>query len=364
MYTALILYALVALLFSFLCSLWESVLLSISPSYTRVQLDAGGPTGQRLAAFQANIDRPLAAILTLNTFANTIGAVGVGREASRIWADHHPMITSLGVPVAMTVAILLLAEILPKTIGANNWRIFAPFTVASLTVLIRLLAPAIWACQLITRAVNRDEKSVFTRSDFLAMAQIGSQEGHLDSTEAQVIRNLLDFKTVKARDIMTPRTVVVTAPEEMTLRDFYDQQEELVFSRVPICQGGEKDLVTGYVLKDHVLEEMVDGEEAKPLKALRREIIAIDENFGILNLFNDFLRKREQIAVVIDPFGGMAGIVTMEDVVETLLGTEIVDETDGDVDMQALARLRWKNRFKKAEVKKAIPHEGAAPPAR
>lgn len=365
MYTALFAFAAVSLVISFLCSMWEAVLLSISPAYTQTKINEGGRTGDLLREFKENIDRPLAAILTLNTFAHTIGAIGVGQEAGKIWGELSPAMTGFVVPIGMTAAILLLSEIVPKTIGASNWRTLAPFTVRCLSFIVVLLSPILWICQLITRVFNTDEnRSVFSRSDFLAMAQIGSQEGHLDTTESHVIHNLLNFKNIRAKDIMTPRTVAVTASEDMTLREFYDIQEELVFSRVPVWQDDEKDIITGYVLKDHVLEEMVEGQEDKPLKSLKREIIVVEESYGILDLFNDFLQKREQIALVVDPFGGMSGIVTMEDIVETLLGAEIVDETDGEVDMQAFARKNWRNRFKKAEIKKAHPHDlppGSAP---
>ncbi len=353
MYTALIAFALVTLIVSFLCSMWEAVLLSISPSYTHIKLNEGGRVGLLLEEFKLNIDRPLAAILTMNTFAHTIGAVGVGQQAAMIWTNSNPFMTGVVVPLGMTMAILLLSEIVPKTIAASNWRALAPFTVRSLALLILILSPIVWLCQIITKAFSQEgEKSVFSRSDFLALAEIGSQEGHLDTTESKFIQNLLNFKTFVAKDVMTPRTVAVTASEDMTLREFYDIQEELVFSRVPIWQDGEKDIITGYVLKDHVLEELVEGEEDKPLKSLKRDIIVVEEDYGILDLFNDFIQKREQIALVVDKFGGMSGIITMEDIVETLLGAEIVDETDDEVDMQALARKNWRNRYRKTEIKR------------
>ena len=356
MYSALIAFASLALVVSFLCSLWESVLLSISPSYVQIKLNEGGRVGLLLEQFKANIDKPLAAILTLNTAAHTVGAVGVGAQAAVIWGGTQPYIAAIVVPIVMTLLILLLTEIVPKTIGATNWRVLAPFTVRCLSFIITALYPVILVCQMVTRRFGGDEnRSVFSRSDFMAMAQIGSQEGHLDTTESRFIQNLLNFKTFKAKDIMTPRTVAVTASEDMTLREFYDIQEELVFSRVPVWQGEERENITGYVLKDQVLEEMVEGEEDKPLKTLRRDILVVGEDYGILDLFDDFIQKREQIALVVDEFGGMLGVVTMEDIIETLLGAEIVDETDDEVDMQALARKNWRDRFRKAEIRRGNP---------
>ena len=318
----------------------------------QIQLNENGRIGAILQSFKENIDRPLAGILTLNTIAHTVGAIGVGQEATKLWAESSPLITGLAVPAAMTAAILVLSEIIPKTIGATNWRALAPFTVRSLQFVLFALAPIIWICQLVTRLFNAEkEKSVFSRLDFLALAQIGSQEGHLNETEGKFIHNLLHFKNYKARDIMTPRTVLVAAPQDLTAREFYDMQDELIFSRIPVRESQTNETITGYVLKDEVLEFLIDGEPDKLLKDMKRNIITVQENYNIFRLFNDFIEKREHIALVMDDFGGTAGIVTMEDVIETLLGAEIVDETDKIVDLQDMAKRRWKNRYKQRIAK-------------
>lgn len=345
MYTALIAFFLVSLIFSFLCSLWEAVLLSISPSYMQIQQEKGGAIGEILQSFKKNIDQPLAAILSLNTVAHTVGALGVGQEAAKIWADTNPYITSFVVPAIMTTAILVLSEIIPKTIGATHWRALAPFTTRSLRLLIIGLKPIVIICQAITRIFSpQKNESVFSRSDFMAMAQIGSQEGHLDPVETNLIQNLLHFRRYKAKEIMTPRTVLVTASKSMKLQEFYDFQEELTFSRIPLKESPENESIIGYVLKDEVLEGLVEGEGDKVLNDFRREIITVDESYGIFPLFNEFIKKREHIAVVVDEYGGTSGIITMEDIVETLLGAEIVDETDIIVDMQEMAKRQWKSR--------------------
>ncbi len=348
MFTALIAFFMVSIIISFLCSLWEAVLLSISPSYMQIKLNEGGTIGRILQDFKKNIDRPLAGILTLNTIAHTVGAIGVGQEATKIWADGNPIITGFIVPAIMTAAILIFSEIIPKTIGATNWRFFAPFTVRCLDIVLKVISPIIWLCQLVTKMFNSDkEKSVFSRTDFLAMAQIGSQEGALDESETRFIHNLLHFKNYKAREVMTPRTVAVSAPQNMTAREFYDLQEELVFSRIPLREDQEQENIVGYVLKDDVLEHLIDDDKDKPLSHFKREIISVTESYSIFQLFNDFIQRREHIALVVDDFGGMSGLVTMEDIVETLVGTEIVDETDKIVDMQDMAKKQWKNRYKK-----------------
>ena len=355
MYSTLIAFFTFSIVFSFLCSLWEAVLLSISPSYMQVKVNEGDKIGIILKGFKENIDRPLAAILTINTVAHTAGAVGVGQEATKIWAESSPMVTGLFVPIVMTAAILILSEIIPKTIGANNWRSLAPFTVRSLDILLKITYPVIIFCQLISKMFNPSKaNSIFNRTDFLAMAQIGSQEGTLDETENKFIHNLLHFKNYKAKDVMTPRTVAVSAPQNMTARKFYDLQDELVFSRIPLRESQNHENIVGYILKDEVLEHLIDDEADKELSQFKREIISIPENYGIFQLFNDFILKREHIALVVDDFGGMSGIVTMEDIIETLLGAEIVDETDKIVDMQEMARKQWKSRYKKMTTPQKI----------
>ncbi len=357
MISTLVGFLLGSLILSSLCSVWEAVLLSISPSYMQVKLNEGGKVGIILQRFKENIDRPLAGILTLNTIAHTVGAIGVGQEATKIWADQSPWITGLAVPLLMTAAILLLSEIVPKTIGAVNWRKLAPFTAHSLNFTLIVLAPIVWLCQLLTKAFNTGEKSVFNRSDFLAMAEIGSQEGQLDQTESKFIYNLLHFKNYHAKEIMTPRTVMVSAPQEMMARTFYEMQDELIFSRIPLREQAHSETIVGYVLKDEVLEHLIDDQQDKPLSEFRRSILTIPDSFSIFQLFNDFIAQREHIALVVDEFGGVSGLVTMEDVIETLLGAEIVDETDIAVDMQDMAKRKWRSRNRKGREN---PREGTA----
>ena len=342
MYTLLIVFFGVSIVFSFLCSIWEAVLLSITPSYTQTMVSEGGELGRTLEAFKANIDRPLAAILTLNTIAHTAGAIGVGAQATAIWGAS--VISTAVVPVVMTLAILILSEIIPKTIGANYWRELAPFTVKSLNLILVVLAPLVFVTQLITKALKKDkEASVLSRADFTAMAELGEREGVFDEGESTILKNLLRFDTVLAEHVMTPRTVVVAGDQSMTVRAFHDTHPRLRFSRVPVFEGS-LDKVSGYVLKDAVLRALVDGEDDTPLSALRRDIAAVNESYPIPQLFEHFTMRREHLALVVDEFGGTAGIVSMEDVIETLIGVEIVDEQDGSSDMQALARRRWEER--------------------
>ncbi len=343
MYSMLIIFFLLSITFSFLCSIWEAVLLSITPAHTQQLVQQGGELGESLQSFKENIDRPLAAILTLNTIAHTVGAIGVGAQASLIWGAS--IMATLIVPVVMTLAILLLSEIIPKTIGANFWKELTPFTVRSLNFVIKALAPLVMLSQMITRMLKKDKSaSVLSRADFTAMANLGSQQGVLKDSETHLLKNLLKFDNVRVQDVMTPRTVVVASDESKTLVDFHNQHPDLRFSRIPIYQE-KPDNVTGYILKDEMLATLLKEPDAStPMSSLRRDIIAVSDDFPILSLFTRFIETREHIALVLDQFGGTAGIVTMEDVIETLLGIEIVDELDHTVDMQALARKRWQQR--------------------
>ena len=348
MISLLLLFFAIAIITSFLCSLWEAVLLSITPSYAQIQLQKGNRLGHRLQSFKDDIDRPLAAILTLNTIAHTVGAIGVGDQAARIWVDANPLITGLAVPATMTLAILVLSELIPKTLGANHWQSLAPITASCLEFIIRSLGPLVWLSQMITRKLkNKDVSSAFTRSDFVAMADIGAQDGVFEQRESEIISNLLKFRSIQAKDVMTPRTVVRSAPATETFEEFFESHREQRFSRIPVYENESRDQVVGYVLKDQVLESILDGKATDPLISLKREIIAVPVDYPILELFNRFLSEREHIALVVDEFGGMDGIVTMEDVIETLLGVEIVDESDQTVDMQVLARRSWERRARR-----------------
>ena len=347
MITVLIAFFLIAIVTSFLCSLWEAVLLSISPAYARLAADEGRTTGKHLQTFKQNIDRPLAAILTLNTIAHTVGAIGVGQQATMIWADANPLITGLVVPAVMTLAVLILSEIVPKTIGANQWQRLAPFTVMSLRLIIVLLYPLVWACQFITRRMNHgDNASVLTRSEFLALAEIGEKDGVFEAGETSIIENLLRFRDITAQDVMTPRMVVKIAVQEDTVDDFLAANADgpLQFSRIPVHRRDSSEDITGYVLRNQILELKIRNAGDTPLAEIRRPLRAVDETSALPELYDWFVSNREHIALVMDSYGGMSGIVTMEDVIETLLGLEIVDESDSVTDMQALARRNWEKR--------------------
>ena len=348
MYNLLIIFSTLAIVVSFLCSLLEAVLLSITPSYAQLKLQEGGPIGRQLEKFKSNVDRPLAAILTLNTIAHTVGAIGVGDQAAKIWSDTNPMMTGVIVPTVMVLGILILSEIIPKTLGANHWQKLVPFTVATLKVIIFMLYPLVWVSQIITRVLKKDKsQSVFSHSEFLAMAEIGVTEGAVEKQDSEIIGNLLRMQKVRVKDIMTPRIVVRLAPEDQSIKDFYKLAGELPFSRIPLYEGSENEHISGYCLKSEVLESLVLGGGDEALSTIKRVIHAVHESLPLKDMFDHFLEKREHIALVVDEYGGMEGIVTMEDVMETLLGMEITDESDDTVDMQVLARKNWEKRARR-----------------
>ena len=351
-----------SILFSFLCSILEAVLLSITPAYVGIQEQTDSHIAADLVRFKDDIDRPLAAILTLNTIAHTVGAIGVGSQAALIFGES--MLEIAGVPIIslealiagmMTLAILIFSEVIPKTIGANKWEALTPFTIASLKIMLVVLAPLVWTSQYITRHLKKDkDKPVLSRTDFLAMAKLGTESGVLEESEQTIIHNLLRFSKVLVKDVMTPRIVVNTASEEITVREFQNVNSNLPHSRIPVYRE-KNDNITGYVLRDDILLNLAETQDHVLLKALRRDIVVVHRTVPIPDLLDTFLIKKEHMALVVDEFGGMEGIVTMEDIIETLLGLEIVDESDNETDMQALARSNWERRAKRLGI---IPKTG------
>ncbi len=354
--TLLLLFFVLAIGVSFACSTWESVLLSITPSYATRMVQEGRSTGRVLEEFKQDIDEPLAAILTLNTIAHTVGAIGVGAQASRLWGDSGLLLAGVsvdyeGIVAAITtLAILVLSEIIPKTLGANYWEQLAPFTVRSLKLLILLLWPLVWMSKAITRHLKKNkDRPVFTRADLLAMTELGRMEGQLDPREAAIIQNLLDLKLLRVTDIMTPRPVVVAGECQVPISAFLTAHPDLAFSRLPVYQE-TIDHVTGFVLKDDLLEAMADGRGEQPLSEVEQEATFLPEKLTVASVLPRLLDERRHLAIVVDEYGGTAGVITVEDILETLLGLEIMDETDVIPDMQRLARERWSERRRRLRL--------------
>lgn len=338
--TLLLLYVSLALVFSFLCSVAEAVLLSVTPAYIATLEQEGRRSGTLLRRFKENIDHPLAAILTLNTIAHTVGAAGAGAQAAAVFGNQWVGLAS----VVLTLLILFLSEIIPKTLGAVYWRSLAPYLTSPLQWLIRILLPLVLFSEWLTRLVSRERGAAsFEREELSAMADLGVETGELRQEESQVLKNLMQLRFLSLEDVMTPRTVVFALPETMTVAEVVKDYPSIAFSRLPIY-GKNLDDITGFVLKNDVLLAHARGEKDRPLKAFRREIAALSEDTRLPDALEILLDRRQHILLVKDPYGGTAGFATLEDILETLLGLEIVDEADRIVDMRALARERWRKR--------------------
>jgi CBS domain containing-hemolysin-like protein len=337
----LLAYVLLALIFSFLCSIAEAVILSVTPSYIAGLRETRPKLADLLQKLKLdNVDRSLAAILTLNTIAHTVGAIGAGAQATVVFGS-----TWFGLFSAiMTLLILFLSEIIPKTLGAVYWRSLAGVTARFVRLLIVALYPAIWVSERLTRLIARGKKvSAFNRDEFIAMAGIGAKTGDIKEGESRIIRNLFKLDSLTATDIMTPRTVIVALQQDKTVAEALDEIAESPFSRLPLFEENP-DHITGFVLRSDLLLAKAKGEDAGTLKTLKREIRTVAANMPLSDLLEFLLDKRQHIAIVADDYGGTKGLVTLEDVVETLLGMEIIDEMDKVTDMQALARQQWAKR--------------------
>jgi CBS domain containing-hemolysin-like protein len=342
----LIFYLILAIGVSFLCSILEAVLLSITPSFVAVLEREGSSVGKLLRELKEDIDRPLSAILSLNTIAHTVGAAGVGAQAQVVFGNAYVSVTS----AVLTLLILVISEIIPKTLGATYWKKLSGFAAKTTKILIYVTWPLVLLSKGITKWLsNQDKQPTVSREEFSAMAELGFEEGVFEEGESNIFKNLIRFSSLRVKDIMTPRIVVVKFQEDKTIKDVLDQKEELRVSRMPVFGDNEED-VTGYVLKNDLYYNLSEGNEEKKLKEIKREVLIIPETISLRTLFERLLEKQEHIAVVVDEYGGLSGVVTMEDVVETLLGMEIVDEIDAIEDMQKLARQKWRERAKRLGI--------------
>lgn len=339
-WTLLVVFATASIVFSFLCSIAEAVLLSVSPSYAEALKERHAGASKLLVDLKENIDRPLAAILTLNTIAHTMGAVGVGAEAAAIWGN-------VGVGVAsgvMTILILVLSEIIPKTIGAVYWRALSVPTAYSVRALIRIVWPIVWLSEFATRMFAREKNAEpVTRNEIAAVAEMSAESGELRTVENRVLNNLLTLDSLTVNDIMTPRTVILAFPQDATVGEILNEHPGLPVSRIPIYSESI-DNVTGFVLKMDLLLAQARDESDMPLSDLRRDLPAIPASASLSAMFELFIKERHHLALVVDEYGGTDGLVSMEDLIETLLGIEIVDEEDVAEDMQRLARQHWERR--------------------
>lgn len=329
----ILLYFLGALSLSFLCSVLEAVLLSTPMSYISMKENQGSKTATLMKQYKNNVDRPVGAILSLNTIAHTIGSAGVGAESIKIFGEQYFGLIS----AILTLLILVLSEIIPKTIGASYWRSLAMPSTRIIRVLILITYPLVLLSELITKVFTpRGNQVSMSREEVSAMVDVGTTEGIFRESESKLIKSCIALSGVKARQIMTPSIVVESACQDLTVKDFQAKQS-WSFSRIPVY-AGDKDYITGYVLKDAVLKLLSEDQFHVKLSDLKRPILTFREEESVFQIWEKMLEKREHISVIIDEYGGLRGMVTMEDIIETMTGVEIVDEDDVAVDMQALAK--------------------------
>lgn len=327
----------IAIAVSFLCSVLEAALLSITPSYIAQLKDERPKTHAALSALKANIDRPLAAILTLNTIAHTAGATGVGAQVATVFGDAYIAAAS----AIMTVLILVLSEIIPKTLGATHWRRLAPWLPSTLKVMITLLLPFIWLSEMITRRMGRAEHDVDLRSEIKVLAKVGLEEQVMDSDETRTIINILNLHEIPVTNAMTPRTVCETVTPHMTVAEFDARYGKHAFTRFPVMDGAEQ--AFGYVHK----ADTYHADDERTMRELMHPIRAVNDSATVEEVFTDMLTSRHHMRVVYDSHGTWLGLITLEDILETILGQDIVDETDSVQNLRHDARQRWLKRLKR-----------------
>ncbi|GKW50464.1 CNNM domain-containing protein [Halomonas sp. NCCP-2165] len=334
----LALFATLSIGVSFVCSLLEASLLSMTPSYIAQLRDDRPRLHARLVRLKQNIDQPLAAILTLNTIAHTVGATGVGAQVVVVFGEAW-----LGIASAlMTLLILFLSEIIPKMIGATYWRQLASPMALTLFAMIWSMKPFIWLSERITRRIGKDAQDTDMRGEIKALARIGLEEEALDADEARVITNILNLHDIPVKEVMTPRTVSIVVAPQMSVAEFDESLGRSPFTRFPVMDGGEQAL--GYI---HKADTYHAAEEA-PLKSLMHPVKTVMVDDSVEQVFTMMVRDRQHLTVVYDDLGTWVGLMTLEDVIETILGQDIVDETDNVANLRKYAKQRWTKGLRKA----------------
>ena len=342
-----LLYLSLALFVSFTCSILEAVLLSTPMSYVRMKVDEGAHGALILEKLKNDIDRPISAILCINTIAHTIGAAGVGAEATAVFGEAYFGVIS----AILTILILVFSEIIPKSIGARYWRQLACNSAILIKGMVFISYPLVimseYIMKLFTSASVEEQASV-SREEVSAMVKVWAAEGVLEKDEYRIIQNLLRLDSITAHEIMTPSVVVESASTSMTLKDFYREERYSTFSRIPVYEEDDN-YITCYVLRQTVLEKLTVDKFSLCLSVIERPILKFSEDTSVSEIWEKMLAKKEHISVIFDEYGCMRGIVTMEDVIETMLGFEIVDEKDKVEDLQELAREKWQRMQEEEE---------------
>ena len=338
-----------AMLISFLCSILESVLMSTPLSFITMKEEEGYRKASRFKKYKQDPSRPIAAILSLNTIANTVGAAGVGHQVTAAFGSEWFGLVS----AITTILILIFSEIIPKTIGTTQWKHLMGFTTSLLGILIVLMYPFVIVIEWISKLITpEDTEAAVSREEVSAMANVAEEEEVLDEDENTLIQNLIKMDDIKAYEAMTPRVVCAIAPESMTLKSFYKSDRFLHHSRIPVYAESDE-YITGYILRTDALQLLADDKFERRLGSIKRDIELFNEETPLGDIWDTMRTKNEQICCIIDDYGCFQGILSLEDIIETLLGSEIIDENDVVSDMQQYARERWEQRLSKSGGKKA-----------
>ena len=342
--TLLLIYLAIAIGVSFLCSILEAVLLSITPSYLEKLTVERPRSGRLIAGVKGRLDESLSSILILNTFAHTMGAAGVGAQALRVFGQEWETL----IAVLLTLAILYFSEIIPKTLGATFWRALAVPAAFVIIWLVRLVYPLVWLSTRLTRLFSHRKGGEITREEIIALASLGHRDGTLFAQENEYLSNVLRLREIRTEQILTPRSVVHMLDENLTVSEALDRPETRQFTRIPIY-AGDTDNITGKVIRGDLYEAEREGKGDEPIKHFAKPIIRVSEKLPVQKLLDLFIKNHRHQFLVEDEFGQTAGIVTLEDAIETLLGREILDESDTVADLQALARGKYRARLRAAK---------------
>ena len=344
--TLLLIFLFGAMTISFICSILEATLMSTPLSYVNMREDEGYKPATRFKRYKTDNARPIAAILSLNTIANTIGAAGVGAQATEVFGSHWFGLVS----AITTILILVFAEIIPKTIGTRYWKKLMGFTTRALRLIIIILFPIVWVVEKLSKTIadDDDEEAAVSREEVAAMADMAEDEEVIDEDENKIIQNVIKLDDVKAEDVMTPTTVAAIAPEQMTLKEFYRDKTYSHFSRIPVYSDSDE-YITGYVLRSEALELLTEDKFNMTLGEM-----------PVSEIWDSMLRNKRHIACVIDEYGSFQGIITLEDIIETIVGLEIMDERDDVADLRQLALDRWHQRQSRFKVID-LPDDQTAP---
>lgn len=341
---SILLLVLLTVIVSFIASLMEAVILSTNQSFVALAVEQKKPYGPLLERHLEKIGRPLSAILTINTITNIVGSSLVAYRVQQIFGETILTIFS----GLLSLLILIFCEVIPKSLGANHWKVLAPYGAYIIQLMIFIVYPAVWLIETVSAKLSKNnEQPEVTRDEFIMTAQIGAEEGTLKAKESTIIKNLLMLDKIFVSDVMTPRTVLFAIEDTETVEDVFNKFKPIRFSRIPVFKDN-LDNIIGMTSRYKILEALShDGEHNKKIGELLTPIATVSERMHVYQLLDYFIKEKEHLVLAIDEYGVVTGLVTLEDAIETLLGVEIVDEYDNVEDMRKYALEQWQIRKQK-----------------